>query len=376
MKPATEQMTQLFALKNNLQADYPAQRVLVKASAGASDAGGKVSTEMRNTYSHSPQPAQDHIVLDDAQFDEWEEQADAINKALRLEEAYLDGSVELTGVDDITHAFEVTGLRDTNEPINRDDFHALRDRLQQIKSLTDEVWIKKTVESISDAVKTPMAVNGALPLEERHAAARAKLDAVCEWYDKRYSGYAGGRAVLNILTFWKHVPEDIAKKFESLYMEDKMALASLPKLQVYSIRNALDVVNKYTNELFPEYVDDRGTKATNFDGTPANAFKHAFWSAYMAVRIGPKAAQEITDAHEVHIRHSSDSPYLETTTAIHTAMDLYYNELGRRVAQSNRGKNAASDEELANLVFQVVMADPSHVLIPSAEESIRIRYGK
>ena len=80
------------------------------------------------------------------------------------------------------------------------------------------------------------------------------------------------------------------------------------------------------------------------DGSPYSlndghndAFRHAYWNALMTKEFGEEWTEAFATAHEA----SPENP------AAREAMDLYNNEIGRRIATENPN---ASDEELARLI--------------------------
>jgi hypothetical protein len=68
-----------------------------------------------------------------------------------------------------------------------------------------------------------------------------------------------------------------------------------------------------------------------------DAFRHAYWSARLTQEFGANWAEQFTTAHEA----------LPGNPSVREAMDLYNNEVGRRIAVENP---RASAEELANLI--------------------------
>ncbi|SDK86873.1 hypothetical protein SAMN04488074_107336 [Lentzea albidocapillata subsp. violacea] len=75
------------------------------------------------------------------------------------------------------------------------------------------------------------------------------------------------------------------------------------------------------------------------DRSHANAFKHAYWNALMVRQFGPEWTEEYATAHEA----------IPGNQANNEAMDLYNNEVGRRIATENPD---ASPAELADLIQQ------------------------
>jgi hypothetical protein len=88
----------------------------------------------------------------------------------------------------------------------------------------------------------------------------------------------------------------------------------------------------------PEVTEDFDTWAQN-DGH-ADAFRHAYWNALMTKQFGKDFTERFTSAHE-----GVENP------ADREAMDLYNNEVGRRIAEQNPD---ASDGELADLVQRAI----------------------
>jgi RHS repeat-associated protein len=81
------------------------------------------------------------------------------------------------------------------------------------------------------------------------------------------------------------------------------------------------------------------------DGNSANAFKHAYWNALMVKANGYDLAYDYATAHE-----KGQHTELQKV-AVAMAMDIYNNEIGRRIAIRNP---KASDEELAKLIYAAV----------------------
>ncbi|MCF4123518.1 hypothetical protein L1785_21350 [Antribacter sp. KLBMP9083] len=73
-----------------------------------------------------------------------------------------------------------------------------------------------------------------------------------------------------------------------------------------------------------------------------DAFRHAYWNALMAREYGQDWAHDYGTAHE-------QLPY--NTAPAREAMDLYNNEVGRRIQEENPG---ADEAELAGLIEQAV----------------------
>lgn len=93
------------------------------------------------------------------------------------------------------------------------------------------------------------------------------------------------------------------------------------------------------DQAFGEADDRFATEDQNDDHN--DAFRHAYWNALMTSRFGEDFADAYGTAHEGVPGNPADRE----------AMDLYNNEVGRRIAAENPD---ASPEELADLVEQAV----------------------
>ncbi|WP_369371859.1 hypothetical protein AB1046_00660 [Promicromonospora sp. Populi] len=88
-----------------------------------------------------------------------------------------------------------------------------------------------------------------------------------------------------------------------------------------------------------------------------DAFRHAYWNALMTSRYGEQWAEDYGTAHE----QRPGNP------ASREAMDLYNNEVGRRIAAENPD---ASSEELAGLVEQAVRNGEMVVVGPDGQSLV------
>jgi LysM repeat protein len=110
--------------------------------------------------------------------------------------------------------------------------------------------------------------------------------------------------------------------------------------------------------------DDQFTRWATNDGHN-DAFRHAYWNALMTKRFGADFTERFTLAHEGAAGNKADRE----------AMDLYNNEVGRRIAQANPN---ASERELADLVQQAI-GRGEMVVIDRAGNlawSDQVRYGQ
>jgi hypothetical protein len=96
-----------------------------------------------------------------------------------------------------------------------------------------------------------------------------------------------------------------------------------------------------------------------------DAFRHAYWNALLTKNFGEEWTRQFANAHEGVPGNQADRE----------AMDLYNNEVGRKIALDNPG---ASDAELADLV-QKAVSDGKMVVIDSAGKlqwSDQVAYGQ
>ena len=102
----------------------------------------------------------------------------------------------------------------------------------------------------------------------------------------------------------------------------------------------------------PSYVPkDREREWKNNDGH-RDAFRHCFWNARLTKEFGFKWTQQFTTAHEA----------LPGNTESREAMDLFNNEVGRKIATDNP---KATVDELAALVKKAV-ADGKLIVVDRA----------
>ena len=104
----------------------------------------------------------------------------------------------------------------------------------------------------------------------------------------------------------------------------------------------------------PLYVPKRRNREwTNNDGH-RDAFRHAFWNALLTKHFGIKWANQFATAHEA----------LPGNPAQREAMDLYNNEVGRKIAAANP---KASEKKLAELIKKAVTSGKTVVVNRSGD---------
>ena len=154
-------------------------------------------------------------------------------------------------------------------------------------------------------------------------------------------------------------------------MLDQMSISDLQAMKDIKSK-AFDTADQH----FPPPQDKRGNFPAGEAGDAQfkqwagndghnDAFRHAYWNALMTKHFGAEFTQRFTQAHEGVSGNKADRE----------AMDLYNNEVGRRIAQANPN---ASDEQLADLVQQAVQ-NGDVVVIDRAGNlawSDQVRYGE
>lgn len=117
------------------------------------------------------------------------------------------------------------------------------------------------------------------------------------------------------------------------------------------IRDVFDIKDQATNEAIKRFPPPDGVREID---NQTDAFRHAYANALMTQKFGAEWTWEFTSAHEMR-----DNNY-----ATSEAMDLYNNEVGRRIAMENPN---ASPEELANKVQQAVNSGEMVVVRPDGQ---------
>ncbi|WP_326692280.1 MULTISPECIES: DUF6973 domain-containing protein [unclassified Streptomyces] len=102
-----------------------------------------------------------------------------------------------------------------------------------------------------------------------------------------------------------------------------------------------DVQGKAFDTADDRFAPEIRNGAPNKNDNHNDAFRHTYWNALMTKKYGAEWTEKYATTHETR---PGNQPERE-------AMDLYNNEIGRRIAQDNPD---ASDEELADLVEKAV----------------------
>ena len=138
----------------------------------------------------------------------------------------------------------------------------------------------------------------------------------------------------------KRMTETEAKLLDNL--GSRKGLLGLKKFRDITSNDPNDLGQAYStaNKYFPQ-TDAAGKLVRGGEDGHNDAFRHAYWNALMTKNFGEKFAAAFGTAHEGVPGNPADKE----------AMDLFNNELGRRIATENPN---ASDEELADLIFKAI----------------------
>ncbi|MFJ2665195.1 DUF6973 domain-containing protein [Nocardia fluminea] len=117
---------------------------------------------------------------------------------------------------------------------------------------------------------------------------------------------------------------DIAQK--DVTVSEAEMLNNLSLMDQYKFYQISDDASETAERLFPDKNVDNQEDG-NFQDNHADAFRHAYWNARLTEEFGPEWTEEYTTKHEGR----------EDNRMGREAMDLYNNELGRKIATENPG---------------------------------------
>ncbi|WP_157103763.1 DUF6973 domain-containing protein [Nocardia harenae] len=132
----------------------------------------------------------------------------------------------------------------------------------------------------------------------------------------------------------------------------------LSRLNLHGVAAAV-AIEQLASDGGHEVFADEPRKGGIGDGH-ADAFRHAYWNAMLTKEFGAEWTEAFTTAHE-----RIDDP--DRTHATAEAMDLYNNEVGRRIAAENP---TASNPELYDLVKQAVLDGQMVVVGPGPDNHL------
>ncbi len=197
-------------------------------------------------------------------------------------------------------------------------------------------------ETPSNDPSAPQPGSGNTPTQPGTTTGRPDLDTIL--HDYQVAADPGGKT-----DFTPHIlfiPVD-GKKVKDITATEARLLGNLSLSDLSTMNDTVQKARQVSTERFPDPAGGvpAGKDAlwlTN-DGH-RDAFRHVYWNALMSKHLGNDFAQQYGTAHEAIPEGDS--------IAEREAMDLYNNEVGRRIAQQHPD---ASDEELAQLCYDAVM---------------------
>ena len=194
----------------------------------------------------------------------------------------------------------------------------------------------------SDDPSASAPSDGSTPTEPGTTTGRPDLDRVL--HDYQVAQDPGGKT-----DFTPHVlfvPIE-SKKLEDVTATEARLLGNLGLGELSTMNDAVTKAREVSTERFPDPAGGvppgRDSLWLTNDGH-RDAFRHVYWNALMSKNLGNDFAEQYGTAHEAIPEADS--------IAEREAMDLYNNEVGRRIAQENPD---ASDEELAQICYDAVM---------------------
>jgi len=166
---------------------------------------------------------------------------------------------------------------------------------------------------------------------------------------------------------WREGPEVRMTETEARLLDQltrNQGINGLRKFRNIASNDPQNLGKAYTVAIdyFP-IIDSNGNEIRGGEDGHNDAFRHTYLNALLTKEFGPEFADSFSTAHEGPVGNPADKE----------AMDLYNNELGRRIATENPD---ASEEELAQLVFdavndgEAVVIDSSGNLVFSDDESV------
>ena len=141
--------------------------------------------------------------------------------------------------------------------------------------------------------------------------------------------------------------DDIKEAWDNLNNEEKKFVVAHPEEAALFLKSA-----RWAQEDTLANFDDTR------DGTRANAFQHAFWSALMTQSGGASYAEQFSDAHESIPAGVS----LNQSQTTRRNMDFYNNNVGRQIALSNPW--TSDRQAIFNLVMNALNTGQLQVVCP------------
>jgi hypothetical protein len=188
----------------------------------------------------------------------------------------------------------------------------------------------------SEAASAAMAFGGPLPQDPRSPTdpPPEPTDSRGQTLDDILARYQVGDGKM---VEWEPTwPESLATDPVTITEQEARMLDDIGTFGRLDFKDIHDAAFAVADDRFPPVGPNGGRNDNHND-----AFRHAYWNALLTQRFGEQWAKDYATAHEQIPGNEADRE----------AMDLYNNELGRRIAAEHPD---ASPEELAGLVQQAV----------------------
>lgn len=195
--------------------------------------------------------------------------------------------------------------------------------------------VARCLEELSDTVKTGVT---AIPTDPALAEILRKYQAPKS--DEGTELWPSGALLKTIQLAMPDFQPSLMTPEEIAMMQKLIAKNPLDyPVELYKLNSIKDEAEEAAKAQFPMSMDDGH----------GDAFRHTYWNARMTQEFGPEWTEEFATAHE---GTGANSPHRE-------AMDLYNNELGRKIAQQYPD---ASPEELARHVNEAIESGDAIVI--------------
>ena len=180
-----------------------------------------------------------------------------------------------------------------------------------------------------------------------------------------------------VLLSYKHYnTKNLAAALRDILDSDAIWLAADPKNKLVrkeyweALKSPINAIEAYKASQHAEKYS-YNKYGYNLDGTRQNALKHALWNTLMTIQIGEKEAERFASAHEVAPYEQIDGNGF--TRNENTAMDYYYNNLGREIGAkllsdyseimpNGERRITLSPDEIAEYVDQIIETNQSHII--------------
>lgn len=143
----------------------------------------------------------------------------------------------------------------------------------------------------------------------------------------------------------------LIQKYDSEFRPQRMTREEIALLEPMVATDPAGLARCYKIKTEASEVAAQAFREQGQNDGKQDAFRHAYWNARMAQRLGPEFTAKLTTAHEKTFGNG----------AHREAMDLYNNEVGRKIGAAHPN---ASPTEIAELIKQAVDSGDTVVINP------------